>query len=384
MLRMRGFRLLAVMTFTLALATTGFAWPPGGNGGGGGGNGGGGGGGEDPPAPPQYYDITIVAPFNYTSTDFYGMNEHGDLVGRFWNSASDQFAFLYTQEFGLVDLNSLLPADSDWWLRTADAINNQGVMVGLGRLPGDTTSRTVRMTLAEDGTLNIEDLGKFHPDDYAPPSGINDSGEIVGRYDPIGSGGDLFVYYFTDAIGFVEIDLGVTGNFSTPVGINNQGQVFGNLYGDAYRVIPGSAPEWFVSPASGYTLYNYGFNDFGEFCGRALFPGKGNKVYDAAYRHDGTNFFEIVKDADAFDVNNAGDVAGLLSSGESYVYLEALDALVMLDDAVVGTQSELDFWFAGDTRADPFFINDDGVISGIIRWTGGPNPLFILTPVPAP
>lgn len=179
MLRMRGLRLLAVMTFTLALATTGFAWP-----GNGGGKGGGGGGGEDPPPepPPISYEISILPWLG--NGDLRNMNEFGDLVGSYFDANGDRRAYLYTDGLGFVTLDSLLPADSDWTLRTANAVNNQGVIVGSGRLPGDVVSRPYRLTLNGDGTVTIDDLGKFHPDDSAPPRGINDSGEIMGTYHP--------------------------------------------------------------------------------------------------------------------------------------------------------------------------------------------------------
>ena len=119
MLRMRGFRLLVAITITLALASTGFAWPKGG--------GGGNGGGEDPPL--QYYELTILGSLSGAKDH----NEHGDFVGQFTDANGDPRAFMYLMGMGFVDLNSLLPADSEWTLRTANSINYHGAIVGVGR-----------------------------------------------------------------------------------------------------------------------------------------------------------------------------------------------------------------------------------------------------------
>ena len=391
MLRFRGLRPFLMFTFVLAFAGTGFAFPPGGNGGG---NGNGGGGGEEPPPEPaQYYDITILSTVGDLS-EIRDMNEYGDFVGWYYNETGDLRPFLYSEGLGMIDLNSVLPADSEWTLRSANAINNSGTIVGAGRLPGDTVSRACRITPNPDGTVTVDDLGKFHPDDLPLTRGINDLGEIAGIYHTFDGG--KFIWYYTDATGMVEVDLGLSGNENVydPLGINNLGQIIGSIATEqkqVYRVMPGTPAEWFDPPVYYWTVS--GFNDFGDFVGSADFPRKGNKVYQAAYLHDGDGFIEITQEGSsptARDVNNNGDVVGSWSGAsrnsgygdkQGFVHLRDFDAVVDLDEAVVGTQGELDLWFS--LTIGPEFINDDGVIVGTL-WGAPDRILFMLTPIESP
>jgi len=59
-----------------------------------------------------------------------GINDVGQVVGRLI-SASANLAFIYdgTQ---MIDLNTILPANSGWQLSEATAINNNGQIVGWG------------------------------------------------------------------------------------------------------------------------------------------------------------------------------------------------------------------------------------------------------------
>ncbi len=64
------------------------------------------------------------------------INNRGQIVGYDVLSASNQSldrAFLINPGGTITDLNTLLPANSGWVLRRATAVNNAGVIVGLGR-----------------------------------------------------------------------------------------------------------------------------------------------------------------------------------------------------------------------------------------------------------
>src|SRR5439155_16768253 len=63
-----------------------------------------------------------------------GVNARGDVVGLVWLN-NEQRAFLYRQGIAL-DLNSVLPPNSGWILRTATAINDRGQIAGMGELNG--------------------------------------------------------------------------------------------------------------------------------------------------------------------------------------------------------------------------------------------------------
>lgn len=64
-----------------------------------------------------------------------GINDYGHIVGSSQYSDSEPHAFLWRRKPGMVDLNSLIPADSGWHLREATAINNRGQIVANGYHP---------------------------------------------------------------------------------------------------------------------------------------------------------------------------------------------------------------------------------------------------------
>ncbi len=67
----------------------------------------------------------------------YAINNAGVVVGTSAFAGTPQgHAILYTEDGGLVDLNSLLPADSGWVLYTARDINDDGSIVGEGSFNG--------------------------------------------------------------------------------------------------------------------------------------------------------------------------------------------------------------------------------------------------------
>ena len=67
------------------------------------------------------------------------INNRGVVVG-FSNVTGDTtvHAFIWTSRHGLVDLNTLLPANSGWVLSSAYGINNEGTIVGGGTINGES------------------------------------------------------------------------------------------------------------------------------------------------------------------------------------------------------------------------------------------------------
>ena len=65
------------------------------------------------------------------------MNDCDVVVGAYGPDSEHDRAFLWTRAQGLQDLNSFVPGDSGWELRSATALNNQGEIVGSGELRGD-------------------------------------------------------------------------------------------------------------------------------------------------------------------------------------------------------------------------------------------------------
>jgi probable HAF family extracellular repeat protein len=74
-----------------------------------------------------------------TSSFAYGINNVGQVVGGSSYSATNELhAFVWSPSTGMLDLNNLIPANSGWLLQIANAINDQGQIVGEGTLNGQT------------------------------------------------------------------------------------------------------------------------------------------------------------------------------------------------------------------------------------------------------
>jgi probable HAF family extracellular repeat protein len=71
----------------------------------------------------------------------YDINDLGMAVGEANNNPGEGYALLWIDGTG-YDLNTLIPADSRWLLRSATAINDAGQIVGYGR-PGATPSNPI-------------------------------------------------------------------------------------------------------------------------------------------------------------------------------------------------------------------------------------------------
>ncbi|HEX8707045.1 MAG TPA: FG-GAP-like repeat-containing protein [Pyrinomonadaceae bacterium] len=65
-----------------------------------------------------------------------GINSAGEIVGTYVPTGAPGRAFIYSGG-ALTDLNTLIPANSEWVLNSATDINNTGQIVGLGTVNGD-------------------------------------------------------------------------------------------------------------------------------------------------------------------------------------------------------------------------------------------------------
>jgi probable HAF family extracellular repeat protein len=73
------------------------------------------------------------------------INDNGAIVGDATLAGSGSLhAFLYTPASGVVDLNSLIDPASGWSLQTATAINNRGMIVGIGAFGGSSHGYRLR------------------------------------------------------------------------------------------------------------------------------------------------------------------------------------------------------------------------------------------------
>ena len=78
-------------------------------------------------------DLGVLIGGDYSQAS--GINDEGDVVGESdYDAAQDAHAFLYTGG-QMVDLNSVIDPNSRWTLVNADAINDNGQIVGIGFSP---------------------------------------------------------------------------------------------------------------------------------------------------------------------------------------------------------------------------------------------------------
>jgi probable HAF family extracellular repeat protein len=190
--------------------------------------------------------LNLGVPAEGTLSRARGINDSGDVVGewRIGLGREARFkAFLY-EEGQMKDLNALIPANSGWDLTSAQAINENGQVVGSGTKKVVTPEGVREEThafLYENG-LPI-DLGEVLGNPYSGAWSINDSGDVVGGAGSTNLQSEAFVYR-----GGTVDRLGNLGPFpaSEAVGINNSGQAIG------WSFTPGQNP-----PQAKAFLYDY-------------------------------------------------------------------------------------------------------------------------------
>ena len=92
-----------------------------------------------------------------------GINDAGAVVGGADKSDQFEYAFLYTQAWGMVNLNSLATLPQGATLISANAINASGQIVGMANVAGDQEHAFLLTPwkpgdLNGDGIVNGQDL----------------------------------------------------------------------------------------------------------------------------------------------------------------------------------------------------------------------------------
>ncbi len=149
------------------------------------------------------------------------INDLGQVVGWSETADGDTHAFLWSREGGMVDLGT--PAG-----RTSEAsdINNRGEVVGQIRMGNPDSAVTPFFWSPDSGIIDLEitlSHFRFQRHRAGKDVAINDAGQVA--FGPPGSerNGNLW----TEAGGLVEIE-SLGGGRSTPLAINNLGQVTGS------------------------------------------------------------------------------------------------------------------------------------------------------------
>ncbi len=360
-----------------------------GNGKGGGGNGGGGG---DPPAqPPVHYTITQIGSLGGELLAF-DVNADKTVVGKLVDAAGIENAFVWTSESGLQNLNDVATVmvngqvSDSWRLASARGINSSGQIAG--------------------NAEEIANPGHWVAYRYDPATGIAElmptfstENHRCGEYEPINELGELVYYapdgdveniYVDSPIGFFE--------YTAPgyvYGLNNTGQVVGNLY----------VLELGNSPEDNAVLTDYpvdgprprGINDLGQLTGSFDFKGG-----QRAFRYEPiTGLLENLdsrKNGNSYGehINLSGDVSGSLwgkfSPGDAIPVLFTEDhGVIALDDTVDLPENDLTLWDAavegGARRSIESMTNRDAtgfptiLVSRYFYIDGVPSRVsFLLTP----
>lgn len=341
----------------------------------------------EPDPPPVIYSLTLFD--GMASIYVTAMNEAGDVV-RFAYPNDVESAFVYTPDWGLVDLNTMLPEGFDGHLERAYGTNNNGQIIGQVAIDGEDDNYVLTLPAEVDDVVEVTVLGKLHTDDrWLRARGINDVGEVVGHGSHVNS--ERFAWYYHDFFALTPLmesypDISVTT-------INNNGVVLGHFY-DPYsvifKVVPETTPEFFYGDGDP-AWEAEDMSDSGSFVGYRGVEVPVNKrktrYTTRAFRQDGTTLIDIAgDDSHAYAINNNGDVIGVSASlGGRFVYLESLHEAFCFDDAVVGDPGDMLIWDDPYKRATVEDINNSGQLCGKLQvgdtTTGIYYAGYILTPI---
>jgi probable HAF family extracellular repeat protein len=157
-----------------------------------------------------------------------GLNSQGQVVGDSSSLLGQGHAFLWKAQSGMVDLSTLIPANSGWVLHTATGINDSGQVTGIGDFNGLLDRGDVITLPAAAGPGSIIDIGTMPGGSTAEAMAINASGQVVGRGDTTNPNGGTFERAFLYSGGTMT-NLGALTGAPESVGldINDAGEVAG-------------------------------------------------------------------------------------------------------------------------------------------------------------
>jgi probable HAF family extracellular repeat protein len=242
--------------------------------------------------------MTDLGTLGGTSSEAKGINISGQVVGWSDNSSGERRAFLYDSANGMKDLNDSIPADSGGTIEEATAINSNGEiaatmwpdsMRNLCSPYAETWDFHTALVLrpATTATYEVQELGTLGGE-YSYATGINDSGQVVGRSMTSGCWEQPFLY--DSATKQMQ---GLAG--SQAYGINASGKVVGYT------------EDW--------TLYDWACTNYD--CHRAF-------IYDSATKQMqvlgtlGTGATYGTIGSEAYGINDSDKVVGLSGIGDGF------------------------------------------------------------------
>ncbi len=317
------------------------------------------------------YIVTDLGTLGGTASGAVAISSSGIIVGQSFTAGNaENVAFEYSNG----QMNSLAPALGGI-SSTAVAVNDSGQTVGTIASENLYGGYNEQAYLYTNGQVTIlPELAGAQT--YPTPTGINDSGEVVG-FSPISTGEDAVTQAFLYHGGMQA--LGPGSNFSYAYGINNNGEIVGgannsnggyDLFSDNgttmtdLGALPGSTnlgKPW----SEGLAVSNNG-----QITGQAI---------SSAFIYSNGTYTSVGVQGDYQDygksINDAGQVVGYLttsqgSAGTAFLYSNG--TLATLNSLTTG--SGWSFYQANG-------INDLGQIVGVGENPAGQNHAFLLTPV---
>ncbi len=223
---------------------------------------------------------STIDPPDSTWRQAYDINDRGDVVGRVFRDDDGNHGFLYSKgEFTTIDIQDATHTE-------ANGINARGAIVGryeervLNPNFPDPDNPTAPEFFASFHGYVLEDgvvTEVAFPDSICTwPTGINDRGDIVGRYHPPGSvSGTRKGFVVRDGI-FTTIEFPGSA-LTIASGINNKGDVVGRYRFEEELPLRGflfSDGEYFsidVDDPANVSTRAYGLNDRGDISGHYFF-----------------------------------------------------------------------------------------------------------------
>jgi probable HAF family extracellular repeat protein len=294
-----------------------------------------------------------------------GINSQGQVVGTADPGAGGiGGAFLWTAQSGMVELNTVLPANSGWILTDATGINDSGQITGIGSHNGGFPQRGFILTLPPaGGSASIIDIGVMPGGSSALPSAINSSGQVVGQADmpnPNVFGGTSNRAFLYSAGTLTSLGALTVAGDSTGADINDGGEVAGTsetnqIDSHAFLYTQGAMMNL-------GTGIGEGINNAGQVVGQGLFNGSRHAfVYGAGAMTDlGTlpgGTFSV-----ASGINVAGKIVGFSDTSNGAFHAAVFGGSTVID---IGTLPGFD-----DSLATK--VNAAGQIIGI-SWPGALN-----------
>lgn len=261
------------------------------------------------------YSVTPLGPASSVAD----INELGVVIGQAAvGNATRGFVASATSPFTLLPL---APGDQSSW---ALDVNEAGVIVGaLGTtISPEFGGRAVRWTPNGAGGYTITELGKLPGHSGSVATAINNLGDVVGYSN---SGMFRYAVLFTNPGGV--LDLNPLGVFD-PQAINDSRQM---LDKQCKRLdLDTMIVETFPLPAGPPTysaITGYAINELGQIAGTAVLATSTSCVYQAARHMDGYGWQMLSSCgplANAYDINNVGDVLFQAITLTSLVHLEGI------------------------------------------------------------